>query len=157
MKRILVTGGSGFLGSWLCDKLLAQGNYVICADNFYTGSRRNVVHLLGNGNFELVRHDVTQPLKLTCDEIYNLAGPASPIHYQRNPVETVRTCVYGAMNMLDLALSSNAKILQASTSEVYGDPDIHPQVEAYWGNVNKMDYLIQSIMCHLQSLVLEIK
>ena len=136
MKRILVTGGSGFLGSWLCDKLLAQGNYVICADNFYTGSRRNVVHLLDNGNFELVRHDVTQPLKLTCDEIYNLACPASPIHYQRNPVETVRTCVYGAMNMLDLALSSNAKILQASTSEVYGDPDIHPQVEAYWGNVN---------------------
>jgi len=136
MKRILVTGGSGFLGSWLCDKLLAQGNYVICADNFFTGSRRNVRHLLDNDNFELLRYDVTQPIQLTCDEIYNLACPASPIHYQRNPVETVRTCVYGAINMLDLARSCNARILQASTSEVYGDPNIHPQVEEYWGNVN---------------------
>lgn len=136
MKRILVTGGSGFLGSYLCEKLLEKGNEVICADNFYTGTKRNIYHLLDNPRFELLRHDVTFPLYVECDEIYNLACPASPIHYQRDPVQTVKTCVHGAINMLGLAKRINAKILQSSTSEVYGDPIIHPQVESYWGNVN---------------------
>lgn len=136
MKRILVTGGSGFLGSWLCEKLLEQGNEVICVDNFYTGAKRNIYHLRDNPRFEVIRHDVTFPLYVECDEIYNLACPASPIHYQKDPVQTVKTCVHGAINMLGLAKRLNAKILQASTSEVYGDPFVHPQVESYWGNVN---------------------
>ena len=136
MKRILVTGGSGFLGSWLCEKLLEQGNEVICVDNFYTGAKRNIYHLLSDPKFEVIRHDVTFPLYIECDEIYNLACPASPIHYQRDPVQTVKTCVHGAINMLGLAKRLKAKILQASTSEVYGDPAVHPQVEEYWGNVN---------------------
>ena len=136
MKRILVTGGSGFLGSWLCEKLLEQGNEVICVDNFYTGAKRNIYHLLSDPKFEVIRHDVTFPLYVECDEIYNLACPASPIHYQRDPVQTVKTCVHGAINMLGLAKRLKAKILQASTSEVYGDPAVHPQVEEYWGNVN---------------------
>ena len=136
MKKILVTGGSGFLGSWLCEKLLEQGNEVICVDNFYTGSKRNIYHLLDNHKFELIRHDVTFPLYVECDEIYNLACPASPIHYQRDPVQTVKTCIHGAINMLGLAKRLKAKILQASTSEVYGDPAVHPQQESYWGNVN---------------------
>ena len=135
-KCILVTGGSGFLGSYLCERLLAQGNEVICVDNFYTGAKRNVYHLLSHPRFELIRHDVTFPLYIECDEIYNLACPASPIHYQRDPVQTVKTCVHGAINLLGLAKRLNAKILQASTSEVYGDPDVHPQTEEYWGNVN---------------------
>ena len=136
MKRILVTGGSGFLGSWLCEKLLEQGNEVICADNFFTGAKRNIYHLMDNHRFEVIRHDVTFPLYIECDEIYNLACPASPIHYQKDPVQTVKTCVHGAINMLGLAKRTGAKILQASTSEVYGDPVVHPQVESYWGNVN---------------------
>ncbi len=136
MKRILITGGGGFLGTHLCERLLAQGNEVICVDNFYTGARRNIYHLLDNPRFELIRHDITFPLYVECDEIYNLACPASPIHYQRDPVQTVKTCVHGAINMLGLAKRLNAKILQASTSEVYGDPSVHPQVESYWGNVN---------------------
>lgn len=135
-RRILVTGGSGFLGSHLCEKLLERGDEVICADNFYTGSKRNIMHLLENPRFELIRHDVTFPLYVEVDEIYNLACPASPIHYQKDPVQTVKTCVHGAINMLGLAKRINAKILQASTSEVYGDPAVHPQVESYWGNVN---------------------
>jgi len=135
-RTILVTGGSGFLGSFLCEKLLELGNDVICLDNFYTGSKRNILHLLGNTHFELIRHDVTFPLYVEVDEIYNLACPASPIHYQRDPVQTVKTCVHGAINMLGLAKRLGVKILQASTSEVYGDPAIHPQVESYWGNVN---------------------
>ena len=135
-KRILVTGGGGFLGSHLCEKLLAAKNEVICVDNFYTGSKRNIKHLLQDPSFELIRHDITFPLYLEVDEIYNLACPASPIHYQRYPVQTVKTCVHGAINMLGLAKRVNAKILQASTSEVYGDPTIHPQIESYWGNVN---------------------
>ena len=134
--RILVTGGGGFLGSHLCERLLAEGHEVICADNFYTGAKRNIYHLLNNPRFELIRHDVTFPLYVECDRIYNLACPASPIHYQRDPVQTVKTCVHGAINMLGLAKRLRARILQASTSEVYGDPDIHPQVEEYWGNVN---------------------
>ena len=136
MKRILVSGGGGFLGSWLCEKLLEQKNEVICIDNFFTGSKRNIYHLLGNPRFELIRHDITFPLYVECDEIYNLACPASPLHYQKDPVQTVKTCVHGAINMLGLAKRIHAKILQASTSEVYGDPVIHPQVESYWGNVN---------------------
>ena len=136
MKRILVTGGSGFLGSFLCEKLLEQNHEVICVDNFYTGSKRNIYHLLDDPRFELVRHDVTFPLYIECDEIYNLACPASPIHYQRDPVQTVKTCVHGAINVLGLAKRLKAKILQASTSEVYGDPAVHPQIESYWGNVN---------------------
>jgi UDP-glucuronate decarboxylase len=135
-KRILVTGGSGFLGSYLCEKLLEANNEVICVDNFFTGARRNVYHLLDNPRFELIRHDVTFPLYIECDQIYNLACPASPVHYQKDPVQTVKTCVHGAINMLGLAKRVGASILQASTSEVYGDPFVHPQVEEYWGNVN---------------------
>ena len=135
-RRILVTGGGGFLGSYLCEKLLERGDEVICVDNFYTGSKRNIMHLIGNPAFELIRHDVTFPLYLEVDEIYNLACPASPIHYQKDPVQTVKTCVHGAINMLGLAKRIKAKILQASTSEVYGDPAVHPQQESYWGNVN---------------------
>jgi len=136
MKRILVTGGGGFLGSALCEKLLNAGNEVICVDNFFTGSKRNIYKLLDNPKFEVIRHDVTFPLYIECDEIYNLACPASPIHYQRDPVQTVKTCVHGAINMLGLAKRLGVKILQSSTSEVYGDPSVHPQVESYWGNVN---------------------
>jgi UDP-glucuronate decarboxylase len=135
-KRILVTGGAGFLGSHLCERLLQDGANVICVDNFFTGSRLNVEHLLPDSNFELIRHDVTFPLYLEVDEIYNLACPASPIHYQHDPVQTTKTSVHGAINMLGLAKRVKAKILQASTSEVYGDPTVHPQVEEYWGNVN---------------------
>mgnify|MGYP001314142650 CR=1 FL=1 len=136
MKRILVTGGAGFLGSHLCDELMQNGNDIICVDNFYTGSKENVIHLLDKPNFELMRHDITFPLYLEVDEIYNLACPASPIHYQFDPVQTTKTSVHGAINMLGLAKRLNAKIFQASTSEVYGDPIIHPQTEDYWGNVN---------------------
>jgi UDP-glucuronate decarboxylase len=135
-KRILVTGGSGFLGSHLCDRLIAQGHDVLCVDNFFTGTKRNIEHLLDNPQFELMRHDVTFPLYVEVDEIYNLACPASPIHYQHDPVQTTKTSVHGAINMLGLAKRVRAKILQASTSEVYGDPEIHPQVESYWGRVN---------------------
>ena len=135
-KNILVTGGGGFLGSHLCERLLNDGHNVICADNFFTGCKRNIEHLLDNHRFEVLRHDVTFPLYVEVDEIYNLACPASPIHYQRDPVQTVKTCVHGAINMLGLAKRIGAKILQSSTSEVYGDPHIHPQVEEYWGNVN---------------------
>ena len=136
MKRILVTGGAGFVGSHLCERLIEAGHEVLCVDNYYTGSRRNVAHLLPNPNFELMRHDVTFPLFAEVDEIYNLACPASPIHYQFDPVQTTKTSVHGAINMLGLAKRRKAKIFQASTSEVYGDPTIHPQVEEYWGNVN---------------------
>ncbi len=135
-RRILVTGGAGFLGSHLCERLLERGHDVICVDNFFTGTRDNVAALLGNPHFELIRHDVTFPLYLEIDEIYNLACPASPIHYQYDPVQTTKTSVHGAINMLGLAKRTKAKILQASTSEVYGDPKIHPQTEEYWGNVN---------------------
>lgn len=136
MKRILITGGAGFIGSHLCERLLCEGNDVICLDNYFTGSKNNVRHLLENRNFELVRHDVIEPYYAEVDEIYNLACPASPVHYQYNPVKTMKTSFYGAMNMLGLAKRTGAKILQASTSEVYGDPAIHPQIESYWGNVN---------------------
>jgi len=136
MKRILVTGGAGFLGSHLCERLLDEGNDVICLDNFFTGSKSNIVHLLKNPYFELVRHDVTMPIFIEVDETYNLACPDSPIHYQYNAIKTVKTSVMGAINMLGLAKRLKAKILQASTSEVYGDPEIHPQPESYWGNVN---------------------
>src|SRR5476651_683552 len=135
-QRILVTGGSGFLGSHLCESLLAEGANVICLDNFFTGSRRNVEHLLDNKHFELIRHDVTFPIYLEIDQIYNLACPASPIHYQHDPVQTTKTSVHGAINMLGLAKRVKAKIMQASTSEVYGDPNVHPQTEGYWGHVN---------------------
>ena len=135
-RRVLVTGGAGFLGSHLCERLIEAGCQVLCVDNYFTGTRRNVAHLLGNPNFELVRHDVTFPLYVEVDEIYNLACPASPIHYQRDPVQTTKTSVIGAINMLGLAKRLGAKIFQASTSEVYGDPSIHPQPEEYWGNVN---------------------
>ena len=135
-KRILITGGAGFLGSHLCDRLVDEGHEVLCLDNFFTGSRSNVSHLLGKLNFELIRHDLVQPIFLEVDEIYNLACPASPIHYQYNPVKTVKTSVMGAINMLGLAKRVKAKILQASTSEVYGNPTVHPQKEDYWGNVN---------------------
>jgi UDP-glucuronate decarboxylase len=135
-KKILVTGGAGFLGSHLCEKLLQNGNDILCVDNFYTGSKQNISHLFDNSNFELIRHDITFPLYLEVDEIYNLACPASPIHYQRDPVQTTKTSVHGAINMLGLAKRLKAKIFQASTSEVYGDPLIHPQTEYYWGNVN---------------------
>jgi UDP-glucuronate decarboxylase len=136
MKRILVTGGAGFLGSKLCERLLEGGHYVICLDNFFTGSITNVNHLRKKPYFEIIRHDVTQPILLEVDEIYNLACPASPIHYQYNPIKTIKTCILGATNMLGLAKRLNCKILQASTSEVYGDPKVHPQTEDYWGNVN---------------------
>ena len=135
-KRILVTGGAGFLGSHLCERLLNEGNEVICLDNFFTGNKENVAHLIGNPYFELVRHDITTPYYAEVDEIYNLACPSSPIHYQYNPIKTVKTSVMGAINVLGLAKRVNAKVLQASTSEVYGDPQIHPQTEEYWGNVN---------------------
>ena len=136
MKRILVTGGAGFLGSFLCEKLLDQGHEVIALDNFYTGSRKNISHLLDHPSFELIRHDIVEPILLEVDWIFNMACPASPIHYQYNPVKTVKTSVMGAINMLGLAKRVSARILQASTSEVYGDPEIHPQQESYWGSVN---------------------
>ena len=132
----MVTGGAGFLGSHLCDRLLAAGHDVLCVDNFYTSTRRNIIHLLEHPNFELMRHDVTFPLYVEVERIYNLACPASPIHYQRDPVQTTKTIVHGAINMLGLAKRTRARILQASTSEVYGDPELHPQPESYWGNVN---------------------
>jgi len=135
-KRILITGGAGFLGSHLCDRLMDDGNDLLCLDNFFTGAKRNIRHLIGKPNFELIRHDLVNPIFLEVDEIYNLACPASPIHYQYNPVKTVKTSVMGAINMLGLAKRVKAKILQASTSEVYGNPTIHPQKETYWGNVN---------------------
>lgn len=135
-KRVLVTGGAGFLGSHLCERLLKDGNEVLCMDNYFTGNKRNIVHLLDNPYFELVRHDVTAPYFVEIDQIYNLACPASPVHYQYNPIKTTKTSVMGAINMLGLAKRVKARILQASTSEVYGDPEIHPQPESYWGNVN---------------------
>jgi UDP-glucuronate decarboxylase len=135
-RRVLVTGGSGFLGSHLCERLLEAGCHVLCVDNFFTGTHRNIAHLFDNRQFELVRHDITHPLFVEVDEIYNLACPASPIHYQRDPVQTTKTSVLGAINMLGLAKRLGARILQASTSEVYGDPSVHPQPEGYWGNVN---------------------
>lgn len=135
-KRIMVTGGAGFLGSHLCDRLLKENCDVLCVDNFYSGTKDNVTHLISNPHFELMRHDVTFPLYVEVDEIYNLACPASPIHYQRDPVQTTKTSVHGAINMLGLAKRTKAKILQASTSEVYGDPEVHPQHESYWGRVN---------------------
>ena len=134
--RILVTGGAGFIGSHLCERLLNDGHEVICLDNYFTGRKENIIHLLSNPRFELIRHDITQPILLEVDQIYNLACPASPIHYQYNPVKTVKTNVMGAINMLGLAKRVKARILQASTSEVYGDPQVHPQTEDYWGNVN---------------------
>ena len=136
MDRVLVTGGAGFIGSHLCDRLIKDGCDVICLDNYFTGSKDNVRHLLGNDRFELVRHDVTTPFYAEVDKIYNLACPASPVNYQYNPIKTLKTSIYGALNMLGLAKRVNAKFLHSSTSEVYGDPDIHPQVESYWGNVN---------------------
>ncbi|MDP4184094.1 MAG: SDR family oxidoreductase [Bacteroidota bacterium] len=138
MKRILITGGAGFIGSHLCERLLKDGNEVICLDNFYTGNKRNVIHLFGNPYFEMVRHDIIWPYFIEVDEIYNLACPASPVHYQQNPIKTIKTNVVGAINMLGLAKRVGAKILQASTSEVYGNPDIHPQPESYWGHVNPL-------------------
>ncbi|PTX45344.1 UDP-glucuronate decarboxylase [Christiangramia gaetbulicola] len=136
MKRILITGGAGFIGSHLCERMLEEGNEVICLDNYFTGTKKNIVHLLDNPYFELVRHDITMPYFIEVDEIYNLACPASPVHYQYNPIKTIKTSVMGAINMLGLAKRVKAKILQASTSEVYGDPELHPQPEYYWGNVN---------------------
>ena len=136
MKKILVTGGAGFLGSHLCEALLKQGHEVICMDNYFTGSKENIVHLLDNPYFELYRHDITMPAHVEVDEIYNLACPASPVHYQYDPIKTIQTSVMGAINMLGVAKRTGAKILQASTSEVYGDPHVHPQPESYWGNVN---------------------
>ena len=135
-KRVLVTGGAGFLGSFLCERLLKEGCDVVCVDNFYTGTKSNIIHLLENPYFELIRHDITFPLYLEVDEIYNLACPASPIHYQNDPVQTTKVNVHGSINMLGLAKRLKSKILQASTSEVYGDPTVHPQTESYWGNVN---------------------
>ena len=136
MKRILITGGAGFLGSHLCERLLAEGHNVLCLDNFFTGSRANIRHLLDNPNFECLRHDIINPIYLEVDQIYNLACPASPVHYQVNPIKTIKTSVMGAINTLGLAKRVKARILQASTSEVYGDPEIHPQTEDYWGRVN---------------------
>jgi UDP-glucuronate decarboxylase len=135
-KRILVTGGAGFLGSHLCERLLAEGHDVTCVDNYFTGDKANIAHLIGNPYFEVIRHDITMPFYIEADEIYNLACPASPIHYQFNPIKTIKTSVMGAINMLGLAKRVHAKILQASTSEVYGDPEVHPQTEIYWGHVN---------------------
>ena len=140
MKRILVSGGAGFIGSHLCTRLVNEGHDVICLDNFFTGSKDNIKHLMGNHHFEVVRHDVTYPYSAEVDEIYNLACPASPIHYQHDPIQTAKTSVMGAINLLGLAMRLDAKILQASTSEVYGDPIIHPQPESYWGNVNPVGY-----------------
>ena len=140
MKRILVSGGAGFIGSHLCTRLVNEGHDVICLDNFFTGSKDNIKHLMGNHHFEVVRHDVTYPYSAEVDEIYNLACPASPIHYKHDPIQTAKTSVMGAINMLGLAMRLDAKILQASTSEVYGDPIIHPQPESYWGNVNPVGY-----------------
>ncbi|WP_413871236.1 UDP-glucuronic acid decarboxylase family protein [Albidovulum sp.] len=139
-RRILVTGGAGFLGSHLCERLIAAGHDVLCIDNYFTGRRANVAHLIGHPRFEIMRHDVTFPLYVEVDEIYNLACPASPIHYQHDPVQTTKTSVHGAINMLGLAKRLRAKILQASTSEVYGDPTVHPQTEDYWGNVNPIGF-----------------
>jgi UDP-glucuronate decarboxylase len=136
MKRILVTGGAGFIGSHLCEKLLSLGNEVICLDNYFTGSKMNIIHLLGNRYFEVIRHDITMPVYIETDEIYNLACPASPVHYQYNGIKTIKTSVMGAINTLGLAKRTKSKILQASTSEIYGDPEVHPQNEDYWGNVN---------------------
>lgn len=136
IKRALVTGGTGFIGSHLCERLLQIGYYVICVDNLFTGNKENIRHLVDNKYFEFIRHDITQPLYVECDEIYNLACPASPIHYQYDPIKTAKTSIYGSVNMLGLARRTGAKILQASTSEVYGNPNIHPQNEEYWGNVN---------------------
>jgi len=136
MKKILVTGGAGFLGSHLCDRLVAQGHHVLCVDNYFTGSKKNVEHLLSNPNFEIIRQDICIPLYVEVDEIYNLACPASPYYYQLDPIQTLKTSVIGAFNMLGLAKRTGAKILQASTSECYGDPEVHPQPETYWGNVN---------------------
>jgi UDP-glucuronate decarboxylase len=138
MKRILVTGGAGFIGSHLCDRLLKMGHEVVCMDNYFTGSKMNIVHLLNNPYFELIRHDVTMPLFVETDEIYNLACPASPVHYQYNGIKTIKTSVMGAINTLGLAKRTRSKILQASTSEIYGDPEVHPQHEGYWGNVNPL-------------------
>jgi UDP-glucuronate decarboxylase len=139
-NKVLVTGGAGFLGSHLIDKLLARGDDVVCVDNFFTGTKRNIEHLFGNSRFELIRHDVTFPLYIEVDQIFNLACPASPVHYQHDPVQTTKTSVHGAINMLGLAKRLRARIFQASTSEVYGDPAIHPQAESYWGNVNPIGY-----------------
>lgn len=136
MKRILVTGGAGFIGSHLCERLLNEGNEVVCLDNYFTGQKRNIIHLMDYPYFELIRHDVTEPFYIEVDEIFNMACPASPVHYQYNPIKTVKTSVMGAINMLGLAKRIRAKVLQASTSEVYGDPNVHPQKEDYWGNVN---------------------
>jgi UDP-glucuronate decarboxylase len=136
MKRILITGGAGFLGSHLCERLLAEGQEVLCLDNFYTGSKDNILHLLGNPHFECIRHDIINPIYIEVDQIYNLACPASPVHYQYNPIKTIKTSVMGAINTLGLAKRVKGRILQASTSEVYGDPEIHPQQEGYWGRVN---------------------
>jgi UDP-glucuronate decarboxylase len=138
MKRILITGGAGFIGSHLCERLLSQGNEVICLDNYFTGSKMNIVHLLDNHYFELIRHDVTLPMFVETDEIYNLACPASPVHYQYNGIKTIKTSVMGAINTLGLAKRTKSKILLASTSEIYGDPSVHPQPETYWGNVNTL-------------------
>ncbi|MCE9500756.1 MAG: SDR family oxidoreductase [Leptospira sp.] len=135
-KRILITGGAGFLGSHLCEKLLDEGNEIICLDNFHTGRKKNILHLLDNPRFELIRHDITEEIRLEVDQIYNMACPASPVHYQSNPIKTIKTNVLGTMNMLGLAKRVNARLLQASTSEIYGDPKEHPQRESYWGNVN---------------------
>ncbi len=137
-RRILVTGGSGFIGSHLCERLLADGHEVLCVDNYYTGRRRNIEHLLANPRFEAMRHDITHPLYVEVDQIYNLACPASPVHYQFDPVQTLKTSVHGSINMLGLAKRLKAKIFQASTSEIYGDPTVHPQTESYWGNVNPL-------------------
>lgn len=136
MKRILITGGAGFLGSHLCERLLKEGNDILCLDNFFTGNKNNIVHLIGRPHFELIRHDIINPIHLEVDEIYNMACPASPVHYQFNPIKTIKTNVMGAINVLGIAKRTKAKILQASTSEVYGDPDVHPQKESYWGRVN---------------------
>jgi UDP-glucuronate decarboxylase len=139
-KRILITGGAGFLGSHLCERLLREGNEVFCLDNYFTGTKDNIIHLMDDHRFELIRHDVEFPINVEVDEIYNLACPASPIHYQHNPIHTTKTSVMGALNMLGLAKRQNARIMQASTSEVYGDPEIHPQPESYWGNVNPIGF-----------------
>ena len=136
MNSVMVTGGAGFLGSHLCERLLNEGSGVLCVDNYFTGSRRNILHLFDNPQFEVIRHDITFPLYVEVDQIYNMACPASPIHYQFDPVQTTKTCVHGAINMLGLAKRIKARIMQASTSEIYGDPEIHPQPESYWGRVN---------------------